>query len=99
MFSPEALPLIPPFKIFNSGYCFRRLLRKLKGIKKQFPATEFLFAIEPFGYYRLPLLFFFKKRGFEFYSSQVYLSSAAVKRPKITHRVKTIPRMRILLAN
>lgn len=64
--SPEAIPMMRSFRIFNTGEGFKRLLRKLDGIKKQFPATEFLFAIEPSGHYWIPLLFFFKKRGFEF---------------------------------
>ncbi len=64
--SPEAIPLMRSFKIFNSGEGFKRLFRKLEGIKKQFPATEFLFAIEPSAHYWIPLLFFFKKRGYQF---------------------------------
>jgi transposase len=64
--SPEALPLMRSFKIFNTGEGFKRLFRKLDGIKREFPATEYLFAIEPSAHYWLPLLFFFKKRGFEF---------------------------------
>lgn len=64
--SPEAIPMMPSFKIFNTGQGFKRLHRKLEGVKKQFPATEFLFAIEPSGHYWIPLLFFFKKRGFDF---------------------------------
>ena len=66
IFSPEAIPMMRSFRIFNTGQGFKRLLRKLEGIKKEFPATEFLFAIEPSGHYWIPLLFFFKKRGFEF---------------------------------
>lgn len=64
--SPDELPLMPSFKIFNTGNGFKRLLRKLEGIKKQFPATEFLFAIEPSGHYWMPLWSYFKKRGFPF---------------------------------
>jgi transposase len=64
--SPEAIPMMRSFRIFNSGEGFKRLLRKLEGIKQEFPTTEFLFAIEPSAQYWIPLLFFFKKRGFEF---------------------------------
>jgi transposase len=64
--SPEAIPMTRSFKIFNAGEGFKKLLRKLEGIKKEFPSTEFIFAIEPSGHYWIPLLFFFKKRGYEF---------------------------------
>ena len=64
--SPEAIPMMRSFKIFNTGEGFKKLLHKLEGIKKEFPSTEFLFAIEPSGHYWIPLLFFFKKRGYEF---------------------------------
>ncbi len=64
--SPEAIPMMRSFKIFNTGEGFKRLLCKLEGIKKQFPASDFLFAIEPSGHYWIPLLFFFKKRGYQF---------------------------------
>ena len=47
IFSPEAIPMMRSFRIFNTGQGFKRLLRKLEGIKKEFPATEFLFAIDP----------------------------------------------------
>jgi hypothetical protein len=45
--SPEAIPMMRSFRIFNTGEGFKRLLGKLEGIKKEFPATEFLSAIEP----------------------------------------------------
>jgi len=64
--SPEALPMMASFKIFNTGQGFKRLLRKLEGIKKEFPTVNFLFAVEPSGHYWIPLLFFFKKRGYQF---------------------------------
>jgi transposase len=64
--SPDAIPLMRSFKIFNTGRGFNRLLQKLEGIKKSFPSVEFLFAIEPSSHYWIPLLFFFKKRGYQF---------------------------------
>jgi len=64
--SPDAIPLMRSFKIFNTGKGFKRLLRKLEGIKREFPSVEFLFAIEPSAHYWIPLLFFFKKRGYQF---------------------------------
>lgn len=42
------------------------MLRKLEGIEKHHPAAEFVFAIESSGHCWIPLLFFFKKRGFKF---------------------------------
>lgn len=64
--SPDKIPMIASFKIFNTGEGFKKLLRKLEAIQEKFPDTKFLFAIEPSAQYWLPLLFFFKKRGFEF---------------------------------
>jgi len=66
--TPESIPMMRSFKIFNTGQGFKRLLRKLEGIKKEFPVTKFLFAIEPSGHYWIALLFFFKKRVFKFAS-------------------------------
>jgi transposase len=65
--SPEVMPIMRSFSIFNSGEGFKKLARKISGIKKEYPRIEMVFAIEPSSHYWLNLLFFFKKRGYIFY--------------------------------
>ncbi len=65
--SPDVVPIMRSFTIFNSGEGFKRLERKLQGVKKDYPSIEMVFAIEPSSHYWLNLLFFFKKRGYIFY--------------------------------
>ena len=65
--SPEVVPIMRSFSIFNTGEGFKKLARKLEGVKKQYPSFEMVFAIEPSSHYWLNLLFFFKKRGYIFY--------------------------------
>ena len=64
--SPKGIPVSRTFKIFNTGQGFKRLHRKLEGVKKQYPSVEVLFAIEPSSHYWIPLWKFFKKRGYSF---------------------------------
>lgn len=61
--SPEAIPMMRSFKIFNTGEGFKKLLHKLEGIKKEFPSTEFLFAIEPSAIIGFPYFSFSKSEG------------------------------------
>jgi len=65
--SPEVIPIMRSFTIFNTGEGFKKLERKLAGIKKEYPSVEMVFAVEPSSHYWFNLLFFFKKRGYIFY--------------------------------
>lgn len=76
--SPKGIPVSRSFKIFNTGEGFKRLWRKLEGVKKQYPSVEVLFAIEPSSHYWIPLWYFFKKRGYTF----VFVPSLLVKRAR-----------------
>lgn len=76
--SPKGIPMDRSFKIFNTGQGFKRLCRKLDGVKKQYPSVEVLFAIEPSSHYWIPLWKFFKKRGYTF----VFVPSLLVKRSR-----------------
>ena len=63
--SPDGLPMMGSFWIFNTGEGFKRLLRKVEFLKKQYPDAEPIIAIEPSSHYWLNLCYFFKKRKFQ----------------------------------